>query len=149
MEAIVFKHVLLPTDGTDHGVQAVTRGIEFARSVGARVTGLHVMTPFYLYTLDGVLVGDTEEDYERENRARAEQYLAEITTAAEKAAVPCEVTSVTADHPWREIIHVAQERGCDVIFMASHGRSGMAALLLGSETMKVLTHAKIPVLVYR
>lgn len=144
----MFKHILLPTDGGDLSERAAEKCAEFARTLGARITGLYVTLPFQVFTLDGVVVGDTEEEYERETQARAQQCLAGITTAAEKAGVPCEVVTAAGDHPYQQIIKTAEAKGCDLIFMASHGRRGMAALLLGSETMKVLTHTKVPVLVF-
>jgi nucleotide-binding universal stress UspA family protein len=145
----MFKHVLLPTDGTELSQRAVEKGVEFARIMGARLTGLYVCMPFQVFALDGVLVGDSEEEYERESKALADRHLATIAEAAAAAGVPCELVQSANEHPYLQIVDTAKERGCDVIFMASHGRRGMAALLLGSETTKVLTHTDIPVMVYR
>jgi nucleotide-binding universal stress UspA family protein len=95
------------------------------------------------------MLEDTKEEYAVDCRAHADQYLKVIRTAASEAGVACDTVSVTSDHPFEAIINMANQIGCDLIVMASHGRRGMRGLLLGSETHKVLTHSKIPVLVYR
>lgn len=95
------------------------------------------------------MLSDTAEQYKKHSEDRAEKFLGAITLAAKAAGVPCEVTHVTADHPYEGIINTATSKGCDLIFMASHGRKGVSAMVLGSETHKVLTHGKIPVLVSR
>ena len=145
----MFKHIMVPTDGTELSERAAASAVELARALGARITGLYVTVPFHVFTLDGVVVSDDEDEYERDAKARADAHLAVVSAAAEKAGVPCEVLSVPGDHPYEEIIRTATASGCDGIFMASHGRRGVAALLLGSETTKVLTHTDIPVIVYR
>jgi len=96
-----------------------------------------------------LMVSDTAEQYKQDCEDRAEKFLDAITVAAKAASVQCEVTHVTADHPYEAIIDTATLKGCDLILMASHGRKGVAGLVLGSETHKVLIHSKIPVLVCR
>jgi nucleotide-binding universal stress UspA family protein len=145
----MYKHILIPTDGSDLSERAIKQGIAFARSVGAKVTGLTASAPFHVFALDPVMVTDTADQYEKDCAARAEKYLGVIRDAAKAAGVSCETVHVLAEHPYNVIISTASSRGCDLIFMASHGRKGMSALVLGSETTKVLTHSKIPVLVYR
>ena len=95
------------------------------------------------------MLEDTREQFERDTKIRAKQILDLVEERAHKAGVPCGTTSVTSDHPYEAIIHAAQESNCDLIVMASHGRRGVQAFLLGSETLKVLTHSRIPVLVTR
>ena len=145
----MYRHILIPTDGSPLSEMAVRQGIAFARSVGAKVTALTVSAPFHILAIDPVMVTDTPEHYERHCAARAEKFLGVVRVAAKDAAVPCETLHVVAEHPYEAIINAASEKGCDLIFMASHGRKGMSALILGSETVKVLTHSKIPVLVSR
>ncbi len=150
----MFKHILLPTDGSELSGQAIAKCIAFARSIGAKVTGFHAVHEFpllaygaYEETGDGAPV--SKADYEREAVARAQSALAAIDAAARDAGVECECLQRSASHPFAAIVAVAEERGCDLIFMASHGRKGLEGLLIGSETTRVLTHSRIPVLVYR
>jgi nucleotide-binding universal stress UspA family protein len=145
----MFKHILLPTDGSKFSEAAIRKGVEFAKSAGAKVTGFHVTPQFHVFTYRTEMLEDTREEFARDSRAHAEKYLAVIQKAAKDAGVACEVAYVNGDHPHEAIIKAAQERGCDLIMMASHGRKGVQGMLLGSETQKVLTHSQIPVLVYR
>jgi nucleotide-binding universal stress UspA family protein len=145
----VYKHILIPTDGSDLSAMAITQGVAFAKEINAKVTGITVSVTFHTFALDPVALSDTAEQYEKHCEARAEKYLAVVKAAAAAAQVPCETLHIIRDHPYEAIIDTAKRKGCDLIFMASHGRKGMAALVLGSETVKVLTHSKIPVLVCR
>ena len=145
----MYKHLLLPTDGSEPSRSAAVRGIELASSVGARVTGLYAMPEFHVLTYRTEMLEDTKEQYAADCRTHAEQYLAVIRAAAQQAGVACETVSVTSDHPFEAIIETAERMGCDLIVMAAHGRRGLRGLLLASETNKVLTHTKLPVLVYR
>lgn len=145
----MFKHILLPTDGSELSEAAIHKGIQFAKSINAKVTGFHVILPFHVFTVQTEMLEDTKEQYERQSKLHAEQFLGAIKQAAEKAGVNCNTDSVTSDHPYEMIIKAAEKNGCDLIMMASHGRRGMQGLLIGSETQKVLTHTKIPVLVLR
>lgn len=95
------------------------------------------------------MLEDTKEQYERESKIQAEQFLGGIKKAAEKAGVSCDSEYAISDHPYETIIKTAENKGCDLIVMASHGRRGIQGVLLGSETHKVLTHTKTPVLVVR
>jgi len=139
----MFKHLLLPTDGSPLSDLAAARGIALARSVGARVTGVHVMPQFHMLSYRA----DTQQEFTNDAGRHADQFLSKLASAASEAGVPCDTTAVIDDHPYQAIIATAEKRGCDLIVMASHGRKGIQALLLGSETNKVLTHTKIPVLV--
>jgi len=145
----MFKHILLPTDGSELSEAAIQKGIEFAKSINAEVTGFHVTLPFHIFTFQMERLGDTKEEYERQSKGQAEQFLGVIKKAAEKAGVSCDTDYVTSNHLYEMIIKAADKKGCDLIMMASHGRRGLQGLLIGSETQKVLTHTKIPVLVFR
>jgi len=145
----MFKHILLPTDGSQLSEAAIQKGVQFAKSINAELTGFHVILPFHVFTLQTEMLEDTKEQYDRQSKVQAEQFLGVIKRAAEKAGVNCDTEYVTSSHPYEMIIKAAEKKGCDLIMMASHGRRGMQGLLIGSETQKVLTHAKIPVLVFR
>lgn len=145
----MFKHILIPTDGSDLSRKAVLYGVELAKSCGAKVTALTVTEPYRVVAVDAVLVPVDEEDYEEQSRRRSERALDQVKIAADAAGVKCETVREVHDQPYRAIIDVAHASGSDLIVMASHGRRGISALLLGSETTKVLTHSTIPVLVYR
>jgi nucleotide-binding universal stress UspA family protein len=146
----MYKRLLIPTDGSELCRNAAARGIEFAKCVGASVIAFHAIpaTSYMLYTESGpsdLMV----EQFEKEARTRGERLTEEIAQMAAAAGVDSERLCLTNDHAWEGIIEAANTRHCDLIFMASHGRRGLSALLLGSETMKVLTHSKTPVLIYR
>jgi nucleotide-binding universal stress UspA family protein len=145
----MFKHVLLPTDGSELSALAIRKGLRFAKECGAKVTGASVAPEFHLVAVDAAIHQDTEEHVLAAGRARAEKYLAVLLEAAAEEGVPCDAEIEIGDHPYEAIIRTAERKGCDLILMASHGRRGIKALLLGSETQKVLTHSRIPVLVYR
>ena len=148
----MFKHLLLPTDGSKFSERAVQRGIEFAKTIGARVTTLHVIPEFRMMADESFALptsADLKRRYEKEAKARAEKMLARIGEKARAADVPYDAVAVSGDIPYEKIIETAKKCKCDLIMMASHGRRGISGLLLGSETSKVLTHSKIPVLVVR
>jgi nucleotide-binding universal stress UspA family protein len=145
----MFKHILLPTDGSELSEAAIQKGIQFAKSINAEVTGFHVILPFHVFTVQTEMLEDTKEQYERASKVQAEQFLGVIKKAAEKTGVSCDTDYVTSNHPYEMIINAAEKKGCDLIMMAAHGRRGVQGLLIGSETQKVLTHTKIPVLVFR
>lgn len=148
----MFKHILLPTDGSKLSDRAVKRGIDFAKSIKAKVTAVHVVPEFKMVVEEGFvspLTTELKARYETESRAHAEKMLAKVEKLATQAKVKCDVVAVTSDYPFQQIIEIARKRKCDLIMMASHGRRGLSSLLLGSETAKVLTHSKVPVLVVR
>jgi nucleotide-binding universal stress UspA family protein len=147
----MFKNLLIPTDGSKLSVKAAKSGVAFAKSINACVTGCYVVEPFQPYYFGEYIPPDmpTPKEFERHAREAGEKYLQQIETAARAAGLTYSGSVVKADSPYAGIIKAAQKGGCDLIFMASHGRSGLSGLLLGSETHKVLTHSKIPVLVYR
>ena len=147
----MFKNVLIPTDGSKLSLKAVKSGVAFAKSINARVTGCYVIEPFQPYYFGDYIPPDmpTPKEFEQHARAAGEKYLGQIEAAARAAGLAYAGTVVSADSPYAGIIKAAGKGRCDVIFMASHGRRGLSGFLLGSETHKVLTHSKIPVLVYR
>jgi nucleotide-binding universal stress UspA family protein len=146
----MYRKILLPTDGSALCESAAQKGIEFAKFAGASVVAFHAIpaTSYLIYTEAGpsdVLA----EQFEREAKMRGQQLVDSLENSARQAGVTCETLLATNDHPWEGIIAAANQKGCDLIFMASHGRRGFTAMLLGSETARVLTHTKIPVMVYR
>ena len=147
----MFKHILVPTDGSELSLQTAQRAISFAKEAGARITIFHARPEYLIsYFGEGTLVDlATPEKFSEITSQQTEQYLGDIRKACAEAGVPCDTRSAASDMPYKSIIEAAESGGCDLIFMASHGRRGMAGLLMGSETQKVLTHTKIPVLVYR
>jgi nucleotide-binding universal stress UspA family protein len=145
----MFTHVLIPTDGSALSAQAAERALEFARDAGAKVTVLTVVEPFHLLSTDPDQLSETETSYRQRTASQGAKLLATAEHSAKTLGVPCHVLQVEDEHPWSAIIDTATARNCDLIAMASHGRRGVSALILGSETMKVLTHSTIPVLVYR
>jgi len=147
----MYEHILIPTDGSALSEMAIRQGIAFARAIRAKVTALAVSPSFHLFEVDPIMVGYTPspEQYARDSEARAEKYLAVARVEAGIAGVPCETVHATQDHVYEAIIDTASKKSCDLIFMASHGRKGISAFVLGSETYKVLSHSKIPVLVCR
>ncbi len=146
----MYTKILLPTDGSALCDSATQKGIEFAKFAGASVVCFHAIpaTSYLIYTEAGpsdILA----EQFERDAKVRGQRLVEALEHRARDAGVACESVLVTNDHPWEAIIEAADTKGCDLIFMASHGRRGLSAMLLGSETARVLTHTKIPVMVYR
>jgi nucleotide-binding universal stress UspA family protein len=145
----MFKQILFPTDGSPMSESAMLTCMAFAKSIGARVTALHVMPEFHVLTVNAEMIEDTRDQYLSDTEQRGRQALAVIEAGAREAGVECETVLRRADDPYKEILDVARDRGCDLIAMASHGYRGVKAMLLGSETQKVLVHSMIPVLVLR
>ena len=145
----MFKHILIPTDGSDLSRKAVLYGVQLAKSCGAKVTSITVTDPYRAATMDSVLIPVDEEEYEEASRQLSERAMEQVKMAGDAAGVKCETVREVHDQAYRAIIDAAHALSCDLIVMASHGRRGLSALLLGSETVKVLTHSTIPVLVYR
>ena len=145
----MFKHILLPTDGSILSQVAIQKGVKFAKSIKARITGMSVMPEHKYYMYQADMIVQVKKETVKQHKLEADRSLSVIEKAAKAAGVPCETFSEISDYPHEMIIKVAEKRGCDLIMMASHGRRGIGALLIGSETQKVLTHSKIPVLVFR
>ena len=145
----MFKHQLLPTDGSKLSESMIHKAIAFARDADAQVTAIHVIEPFHTFSLRAEMLEESGERYERDSQARATHYLAMVKRLAGENGVACDVICATNDHPYEAIVAAAQRSECDLIMMASHGRNALSAALIGSETQKVLSHCRIPVLVYR
>jgi nucleotide-binding universal stress UspA family protein len=145
----MFRHILLPTDGSELAQKAIGYGVTFAQEQGAKITAITVFRPFHLMTLEPGMLTDTPAVYAAHVAERTKKYLDVVAATSKGLGVPCDTISLEHEHPYQGIIETAQKKGCDLIIMASHGRSGMSAVVLGSQTVKVLTHSKIPVLVYR
>lgn len=148
----MYKHILLPVDGSRLSLKAVDECLAFAKSGGAKVTILNVVPHFSMHITVGFssdVVKGLEKTREAEYRKAGERLIAELKAQAKAASVDCDGIVVVGDSPYEAIIANAEKRGCDLIMMASHGRRGLDAVLIGSETVKVLTHTKIPVLVVR
>lgn len=147
----MFKHILVPTDGSELSQATAARAVSFAKEAGAQITAFFSKPEYPIaYFGEGALIDPTTpEKFAELADQQAEEYLGAIEKLCAAAGVPFDKVSVTSDIPYEAIIEAAEKSGCDLIFMASHGRRGISGLLLGSETNKVLTHSKVPVLVYR
>jgi nucleotide-binding universal stress UspA family protein len=146
----MFQNILIATDGSVLAESAVSHGLTLAKSIGAKVTALIVEAPFNVYDVPESRMRQMPEALAKHNeqiKQHATKVLSDVAGAARAVGVPCETVQLEHDHPYQAIITTAKDKGCDVIVMASHGRSGISAVLLGSVTNKVLTHTKIPVLV--
>jgi nucleotide-binding universal stress UspA family protein len=144
----MFKRILVPTDGSDLSNKAIIAAVDLAKTLKASLVGMTTLEP-YSYSNLSEYRPETLDDYEeRMDKAGAER-LAAIVQAAAPVGVAVETVAVRSFSPYEAIIDTAKGKGCDLIVMASHGRRGLNAVLLGSETQKVLTHSSIPVMVYR
>jgi nucleotide-binding universal stress UspA family protein len=145
----LFKNILVPTDGSDLAAKAVEQGVLFAKEIGAKITAVTVTEPFHLLSVEPSQLEYTPIEYQKHAKAHAEKVLGTVSATAKSAGVECQTLHTEHDQIYQAIIEAADARRCDLIVMASHGRRGVSAVVLGSETVKVLTHSKIPVLVYR
>jgi len=153
----MFRHILIASDGSKLSEKAVKYGLNLAKTLGAKVTGLHVIPKFHSFTYRAqmqlsyhtALTDDSAAGYKAATHECARKFLQTIKQAAATGGVTCDTVETYEDQPFKAIIEVAGKKDCDLILMASHGHSGVAGVLLGSETQKVLTHSHIPVLVYR
>lgn len=148
----MYKSILVATDGSKLSSKAVKAAVDMAKSVGARVVGFYAKPEFpgSVYA-EGASLGSygSRAKFDKEQNEAAEAVLQGVVDVATKAGVAVETVSVNDNVPYQAIISAAGKRKCDLIVMASHGRRGLSGLLLGSETQKVLTHSKLPVLVVR
>ncbi|HXV11478.1 MAG TPA: universal stress protein [Burkholderiales bacterium] len=147
----MFKHILIPTDGSDLSKKAIKKGIEFAKKIKARITTIHVVPEFRVIADESFvsLTPEAKKRFEEESLKRARKMLDSVVQQAKAQGVSCAAVAEANDLPYQQIIATAKSSKCDLILMASHGRRGIASVLLGSETAKVLTHSTIPVLVVR
>jgi nucleotide-binding universal stress UspA family protein len=145
----MYKHILIPTDGSELSKKAIDQGTRLAKALNAKVTAITVSAPFHVFATEPGMVTDTPAEYKKRIAALAAKYLKVATDAAAAAGVPCDAVEVEHEHPYQAMIDTVKKRGCDAIVMASHGRRGISAVVLGSETVKVLTHSNVPVVVVR
>jgi nucleotide-binding universal stress UspA family protein len=143
----MFTHLLVPTDGSAFSEAAARKALRLAKEQEARVTVIHVVPEFHVMSYRTTMLEDTREEYLAHCKTQAQQYLGHIEAAAREEGVPCDTVVASSDHPYEAITATAERERCDLIVMASHGRRGLKGMLLGSETQKVLTHSKTPVLV--
>ena len=145
----MYRHILVPTDGSDLSSAALDHALQLARTLGARVTALTVAEPLHFLPITPGATINLRAEYEAHLKESGARILGAVEAKAAAAGVPVETLQVAAGDAWQAIDDTAKERGCDLIAMASHGRRGVSAFLMGSVTTKVLSHAKVPVLVYR
>lgn len=148
----MYKHILVPTDGSPLSLKAVKEATALARKLDAKITALYVSAPFMPPASETLLtrqLGALQDAYQKGVDEAAGKALDEVKAAAGAEQVTFEAVHATCDQPWDEIIRTVKSRDCDLVVMASHGRRGLAGVVLGSETVKVLTHSKTPVLVCR
>jgi nucleotide-binding universal stress UspA family protein len=147
-EPAMFKRILVPTDGSDITQKAVATAVALAKSLGATLFTLSVKEPFPYSAISEMQPVPPQEFFDAQERIASER-INTVRESCQLAGLACEAHTIEAVHPWEAIIEHATSHGCDLIVMSSHGRRGVTALLLGSETQKVLTHTTIPVLVVR
>ncbi|HEX5125893.1 MAG TPA: universal stress protein [Rhodocyclaceae bacterium] len=146
----MYKHILVPTDGSELSKEAIRQAKLLASALRARITVLYVQAPYpQAVSAVAFAMGPFSEEFARQTSFAANEALTQAKEEIQKADVACKCTTSTSDAPWQVIINTAKFEECDLIVMASHGRSGVAGLVIGSQTQKVLTHCKIPVLVCR
>ena len=146
----MYRHILIPTDGSALAEKGVSHGLSLAKSVGAKVTSVIIEAPFNAYDVLPSKLRQMPEvfaQYAEQIKKHASEVLSHVADLAKAAGVSCDTLQIEHYHPYEAIIAAAKDKSCDLIVMASHGRSGISAVLLGSVTIKVLTHTSIPVLV--
>jgi nucleotide-binding universal stress UspA family protein len=148
---LVYKHIRIPTDGSELAQRAVAAGIAFAKSVNARVTAFTAVEEYHVPSEAELMARHAKslDQHTAEAKRKAEAILGPVRERAAAAGVACDTCHALSDRPYEAIVQAADKQGCDLIFMASHGRRGIRALVYGSQAQGVLTHSKIPTLVYR
>ena len=144
----MYKRIVISTDGSDISHKAVLSAVDLAKSVGAELFAISAKEPFPYSAISEMQPVPPQEFYDAQERIAGER-VKKVVDVASAAGVKCQAHTVEAMHPWEAIIDHAKTQGGDLIVMASHGRRGLSAMLLGSETQKVLTHSSIPVLVIK
>ena len=145
----MYTHLLLTTDGSDLAERAMVDGLALAKSLGAKVTVLSVVQPLHAVGPTEVMIAFPAADYDKAATKHALELLSRGENKASQMGVECKTVHLAHEHTWQAIIDTAVKEHCDLIVMGSHGRSGLAQLVLGSQTQKVCTHSTIPVLVHR
>ncbi len=144
----MYNHILLPTDGSELSKAAIKHGIALAKVIGAKITAIVVSAPLHSLVVDPSTVAKALDQYKVLVAEQTAKYLDNVQNDAQNAGVQCSVLCVEHDKPYEAIVNITKQNGCDLIIMASHGLRGVSAIL-GSETLKVLTHSLVPILVYR
>ena len=145
----MYKHVLVATDGSDCALRSARHGLGLAKVCGSRATALIVSPSWREIALSEIALGHIEAEYRERSEKYAAGCLTRVKAAAEELAIACETRHIVGERPYQQIVNLAAQLGCDLIVVGSHGRRGAGGILLGSETVKVLTHSSVPVLVYR
>jgi nucleotide-binding universal stress UspA family protein len=147
----MFKNILIPTDGSELSRKAAKQAMTLARATGSKVTAFHAAPPYTFHVFEDYIPPNfvMPADYAERVKNVAERHLGEVRKLAEEAGVPFEAHYETSDFPGDAIVKAAERYGCDSIVIGSHGRSGVARLMLGSQTQKVLAQANVPVVVVR
>ncbi|WP_347554473.1 universal stress protein [Robbsia sp. KACC 23696] len=144
----MFKHIFVPTDGSELSQKAVNAAVQLAATTGGTLTGYACLPAYPVSPFTEVIV-EPPMDFQMRCERDAQRHLDEVSSLAASRGVPCTTRVSTHASPYLGIVETAEGAGCDVILMASHGRHGLAQMLVGSETQRVLSHTRIPVLIYR
>jgi len=148
----MYKHILIPTDGSPLAARGAKDGVRLAKALGAKVTVLYIAMPYAPAVYGDAAVyyaGPSPKEHKQFSQEAAKKALAPIESEARKAGIACTAVVLFDPKPWEGILKAARSRKCDAIVMASHGRGGLGGVFVGSETQRVLAHSKIPVLVIR
>ena len=148
----MYKHILLPTDGSRLAAKGVKAGVRLAKSIGARVTGVYVIPPYMppMYGEAAIYVPEiSPKRYKEMTEKEAKKALAAVEIEAGTAGVRCKTEFLVSSQAYEGILKTARRAKCDLVVMASHGRGGLSGLILGSETQRLLAHSRVPVLVCR
>lgn len=143
----MFTNILIAVDTSDLAAKAIEEGVTLAQKTGARITALTVAEPFHTFSMEPGALEDTREEHEKHMQEQSSKTLLAVSNAAKQAGVACETVIKEDEHPYQAIVDTAKSRGCDLVVMASHRRHGLDGIIHGSETLKVLNHCDIPVLV--
>ena len=144
----MYRSILIPTDGTEITGKAVATGVSLAKALGAQLSTITVKEPFPYSAISEMQPIPPQEFYDAQERIALTR-VKDVVARAAREGLECQAFTVEAQHPWEAIVDHAKTQGCDLIVMASHGRRGVSALLLGSETTRVLVHCDVPVLVVK
>jgi nucleotide-binding universal stress UspA family protein len=145
----MYKHILIATDGSELAEKAVTTGLSLAKALGARATAVTVTEPWTAFVTGEAIIAFPFDEYEKSAADRAAKILASVSSAATQLDTACATVHIKEQYPAEGILQTAKDSGCDLIVMASHGRRGLARLLLGSQALRVLTYSTVPVLICR
>jgi nucleotide-binding universal stress UspA family protein len=145
----MYKHILIATDGSELAKKAVKTGLSLAKALGARATAVTVTEPWTAFVTGGAIVAFPVDEYEKSAADGAAKILAAVTSAAKQSDMTCATIHIKEQYPAEGILQTAKDNGCDLIVMASHGRRGLARLILGSQALRVLIYSAVPVLICR